>query len=319
MTHDPISRRDFVRAMGTSAIALGAGSLLTESAGAAPTPSSGAETAVKAFYDSLSPAQKKTICFPFEHNLRTRISANWQITKPTIGSDFYTKDQQKTLDEIVKRVTSEDGYKRFREQMDEDYGGFENYHVAVFGEPGAGKFEWELTGRHLTMRADGDSVDKMAFGGPIVYGHGRSDPKSNLFHYQTRKANEVFEALDGKQREQALLPNAPGEREVQLQGESGKFPGIGVDALSADQRELVEEVLKVLLAPYRKEDVDEAMAVLKAGGGLDKLHMAFYQTGDLNSDKIWDIWRVEGPTFVWHFRGAPHVHAYINIGIKDES
>jgi hypothetical protein len=42
--------------------------------------------------------------------------------------------------------------------------------------------------------------------------------------------------------------------------------------------------------------------------------MAFYQQGDLQNDKVWDIWRVEGPSFVWHFRGAPHVHAYINVG-----
>ena len=32
--------------------------------------------------------------------------------------------------------------------------------------------------------------------------------------------------------------------------------------------------------------------------------------------KIWDIWRLEGPNFVWHFRGAPHVHAYVNISQK---
>ena len=43
--------------------------------------------------------------------------------------------------------------------------------------------------------------------------------------------------------------------------------------------------------------------------------MAFYQDGDLQSDKEWDIWRIEGPGMVWHFRGAPHVHAYINIGL----
>ena len=56
--------------------------------------------------------------------------------------------------------------------------------------------------------------------------------------------------------------------------------------------------------------------ILKAGGGIDKLHMAFYQQEDLLEDKEWDIWRVEGPSLVWHFRGAPHVHAYINIGAK---
>ena len=24
-------------------------------------------------------------------------------------------------------------------------------------------------------------------------------------------------------------------------------------------------------------------------------------------------WRVEGPAFVWHFRGAPHVHVWVNV------
>ena len=55
------------------------------------------------------------------------------------------------------------------------------------------------------------------------------------------------------------------------------------------------------------------MEIVKAAGGVDKLHMAFYEQGDLEGDKVWDIWRLEGPSFVWHFRGAPHVHAYINI------
>ena len=52
------------------------------------------------------------------------------------------------------------------------------------------------------------------------------------------------------------------------------------------------------------------------GGGLDALHMAFYESNDIGTDKEWDIWRVEGPSFVWHFRGAPHVHSYVNIAKK---
>ena len=33
--------------------------------------------------------------------------------------------------------------------------------------------------------------------------------------------------------------------------------------------------------------------------------MAFYQENDLDSDKVWDIWRVEGPSLVWHFPAHP--------------
>ena len=186
--------------------------------------------------------------------------------------------------------------------------------MAVLGEQQSGKFEWELTGRHLTLRADGDSVDKAAFGGPIVYGHGEEDPKDNLCHYQTKQVNEVFKALDAKQAALALVAKAPAEAAVAIQGEKGRFPGLAISELSADQKQLVEKTLKTLLGPYRQEYVDEVFAILKASGGIDKLHLAFYQQEDLGDDKVWDIWRVEGPQFVWHFRGAPHVHAYVNIG-----
>ncbi len=313
-----ISRRDFVKMVGGTAVAAGALPLLGSSrlATAAPSPGSTAETAVKRFYDLLNDEQKKQICFPFDHPLRKKINANWHVTEPAIGDDFYTADQRNAIDEIFRGVTSEDGYKRFLKQMEDDAGGFDQYNVAVFGSPDTDKFEWEMTGRHLTIRADGNSVAGVAMGGPIIYGHGVSDPAKNLFHYQTKKANEVFLALDGKQREAALLPKAPPENQVPLQGEAAKLPGIAVGTLSGDQQELVEASIKIILAPYRTEDVEEALSILKQGGALEQLHMAFYRTGDLNDDQVWDIWRLEGPTFVWHFRGAPHVHTYVNIGTK---
>ena len=320
--HDSITRRDFVRAVGGAALVTGAVPLLAtpQIAKAAPTPESAAETTVKRFYDSLTEAQKKVICFDFDHKLQHKIHANWQVTEPVIEDDFYSSEQRKLVEDIFRGVTSEDGYKRFQKQMEDDAGGFGQYSVAMFGQPGTGKFEWLMTGRHLTIRADGDSAENMAFGGPIIYGHQEEeDPQKNLFHYQIRKANEVFGALDTKQRKAALLPIAPQENKVPIQGQEGTFPGISVGRLSSDQQELVESVIKVILAPYRKEDVDEALALLKAGGGFEKLHMAFYQQDDLQSDKVWDVWRVEGPTFVWHFRGAPHVHTYINIGKKPKA
>jgi hypothetical protein len=315
-----VSRREFVRK--ATGIVLAGGFLPlavpARRAVAAPTPSGAAETAVKRFYDTLTDDQRKTLCFPFAHPLRSRITANWPITKPTIAE--YTKEQQALVDEIFKNVTSPDGYDRFQKQMEDDSGGLSEYHCAVFGTPGSGQFEWEMTGRHVTIRCDGDSVDNVAFGGPIVYGHGEGDSKKglpgNVFYYQTKKANEVFSALDGKQRDTALLSQAPKEDAVLLQGSSGSFPGIAIGELSRDQKDLVESVMKVILVPYREDDVKEAIGILKDGGGLDGLHMAFYKTNDIGDDHEWDIWRIEGPTFVCHFRGAPHVHAYINIGKK---
>lgn len=310
-----LNRREFVRVVGATAACAGAASLLPTEAFAAPKPTSQAETIVKEFHASLSAEQQKVLCLPFDHAKRSEVNANWHITKPELGDDFYTKAQRDLAQRVVKAVTSEDGYQRLLKQMDDDAGGLDGYSIALFGSP-EDKLQWTLTGRHLTLRADGDSVPGMAFGGPLVYGHGEEDPKQNFFHYQTKKVNEVFAALDEKHRKQALLKNAPRENQVPIQGADGSFPGLAASELSSDQKELFESAIKTILAPYREEDVDEVIAILKQSGGLDKLHLAFYQQGDLGSDQVWDIWRVEGPSFVWHFRGAPHVHAYIHIGQK---
>ncbi|TWT57886.1 hypothetical protein KOR42_12530 [Thalassoglobus neptunius] len=306
-----VTRRSFLETAGATALS----ATLAPSLFAAPSRSSSAETVVQEFYETLSPQQRKEICFGFNSELRKRISANWHVTKPVIGDDFYTDSQQAMIHKIVKGMTSPDGYERLVEQTEFDDGGIDFYSVGIFGNPNEEKFQFELTGRHLTLRADGNSVDKAAFGGPIVYGHGEEGkPEDNIYFYQTQQTNRVFEALDTDQRKAALLKSAPKEAAVLTQKKDPHYPGIQVGTMSDDQKQLVKESLGVLLAPYREEDKAEVMQILEGIGGVDELRLAFYQQGDLASDKVWDIWRIEGPQFVWHFRGAPHVHAYINIG-----
>ncbi|MEM7474315.1 MAG: DUF3500 domain-containing protein [Planctomycetota bacterium] len=305
-------RRRFLNLVGGAALAA---PILGASNPAFGSSASKAADHVAEFYGSLSEKQLTTICFPFEHKLRNRINANWHVTKPRIGEDFYTDAQRDLVKKILRSMSSEEGYKRLIQQMDDDYFGVEEYSMAVFGDPEAGEFQWMLTGRHLTLRVDGNSIKNSAFGGPIVYGHADEDPDTNLYHYQTKQTNKVFEALNPEQVKSALLKKAPRETDVLLQGANGKFQGLAVKDMASDQQTLVKESLQVLLAPYAEEDSKEVMDLIEQGGGLEKLHMAFYQQGDLKEDKVWDMWRVEGPSLVWNFRGAPHVHAYINIGM----
>jgi hypothetical protein len=68
-----------------------------------------------------------------------------------------------------------------------------------------------------------------------------------------------------------------------------------------------------LIEPYRTADQEEVRKCLKAQGGLEKCRLAFYKSGDLGNDGVWDNWRLEGPSFVWHYRGTPHVHVWVNI------
>ena len=202
---------------------------------AGPSASDLAETAVARFYKSLSKTQREQLCFPFDHPLRSVVKNNWDIVKPTI-SDM-NKEQQALCREIMKNLCSEDGYERFMKQMEDDAGGFDAYHVAVFGEPGTDKpFEWVLTGRHDTLRADGNSLEGAAFGGPIFYGHAadghfNEDAKhtNNVWWYQGEQANKIFQTLDDKQKARALVNKAEEDdaRIDQAQGRQAAGPGPG--------------------------------------------------------------------------------------------
>ncbi|MBI4585781.1 MAG: DUF3500 domain-containing protein [Planctomycetes bacterium] len=283
-----------------------------------------AEDYVKLLFENLKPEQRREICFPIDHPLRKKVSNNWHIV-PQLIKDYFTADQQEIIRSIFKGVTTEDGYERFQKQMKDDSGGFGEYSCALFGSPAEGKYQWVMTGRHLTLRADGNTIDNVALGGPIFYGHAvtfneKPDHPGNVWWHQARLANEVFQALDGKQRDKALLEEPPADEEasVRLRGSVENIPGLAVAELAADQKALLEKTLKSLLAMLRESDVNEVMECLKKNGGLESARVSFYKNGDLGSDGIWDIWRVEGPAFVWFFRGAPHVHTWVNVAHRGQ-
>ncbi len=320
-----LDRRGFLRTAAVAAVALPLGA--TARVVAAPTPKSAPETAVKALFDTLDDKQKKEVCFAWDFKdarglLRTHVSNNWQITKPHIHSDFYTKDQQGVIYDIFKGLLSPEYEKQVVKQLKDDTGGKEwgsDQSIAIFGKPGDDKFEFVMTGRHLTLRADGNTEKHVAFGGPIFYGHaasGFTEKKGhpgNVFWHQAQEADKVYAMLSGKQQEQALVKKLPKEADVAFRGKKGGFPGIPCTEFSADQKKELQRVLAVLLEHYRKDDQDEALECLKKQGGLDKCSLAFYEEGHTGDDKEWDNWRLEGPSFVWYFRGSPHVHVWVNV------
>jgi hypothetical protein len=285
------------------------------------------ETAVKALYDTLTDAQKKVVCFDWNYQdnrglLRTHVSNNWQITKPTIDSDFFKPEQRELALEIFKGIFNPDWHKRMFKQLKDDtdgkpWGASQSF--AIFGKPGTNQFEYVMTGRHMTIRADGNSEAHVALGGPIFHGHAASGGNEkvhhpgNVFWPQAQQANAVYTMLSGKQQKQAMVAHRPAESAVAFRGPTGKFPGLPMADLTRDQREGMQKVLMSLLEPYRKSDQEEVMACLKKQGGLEKCSLAFYSEGDIGDDNEWDNWRLEGPSFVWYFRGQPHVHIWINV------
>ena len=94
----------------------------------------------------------------------------------------------------------------------------------------ASKFEFVITGRHMTLRADGHSQDHVAFGGPIFYGHAASGfnekvhHPGNVFWHQAVEANKLYGMLDPKQQAEALVEKRPKEAAVGFQGDKGRSP-----------------------------------------------------------------------------------------------
>src|SRR6516162_4218263 len=114
----PLDRRGFLRTVGTTTAVAAAGVPLfaTTKAEARPSPSSPAETAVKALYEALTDEQRKKVCFDWDYQdkkrglLRTFVSNNWQITPHQIRSDFYTKKQQALIHDVFKGIINPEWY-----------------------------------------------------------------------------------------------------------------------------------------------------------------------------------------------------------------
>lgn len=276
--------------------------------------------------------------------LRLHVSNAWRITQPAIGSSFFTREQQALIDDILKSVLNPGWPEKLKKQAQDDTGKpwGEGQSLAIFGTPGNGPCQCVITGFHLTLRATCDSESAVAFGGAIAHGHQpsgffeKSGHPGNIFWHQAVLANKVYQILGGKQQTKALVtrgmpyyefsgkidrslilpgskPERPLEPDVRFRGLGTEIPGLPIEDMTRDQKEATHKVLTSLLEPYRKEYQDQVLRCLKKQGGLDKCHLMFFQEHDLGDDGEWDNWRLEGPAFVWYFRGYPHVHVWIHV------
>jgi hypothetical protein len=284
------------------------------------------ESAAAAFYHSLTPRQRKVLCFDPDYRhpvlglLRSHVSNVWYITEPVISGPFFSRYQRALLFDVFRGLFHPDWHTRLLRQLRDDHHGLPwggGLTCAVFGEPDTGPFQLVMTGRHLTVRTAGDS--QQALGGPIFHGHAPSGYREkpghpgNVFWHQARLANAVHTLLDGKQRQQALLSPRPPEHAVAFRGPDAPLPGLPCAAMSRDQKDAVRVVLHSLIEPYRSEDQQRVLACLDQQGGLERCSLAFYPSGDHGEASEWENWRLEGPAFVWYFRGYPHVHIWVHV------
>lgn len=329
MTEDSLDRRGFLHAaagtavtlVGLQAVPSATPRLVADAPARAARP---AEALIRELHAGLSDAQKSRVVLPWNHGPANGTPTRLRMYNAAIFGDrrlqdVYTPAQRELVQRILKGICSGDeGFRLISRGGTWDGSReFENCGAYIFGDPtGDNQFSWVFTGHHLTVRCDGNSQPDAAFGGPMYYGHSPDGwSQRNLFFPQTRAVKEVFDSLNDNQRRQAMATwgqNETREQEGSVQFRQ-TFPGLSVRELTADQRALLQRAMRKILEPYRQEDADEVMQIMRRNGGLERLHLAFYRDGA--NDERWSFWRIEGPGFVWNFRVLPHVHTFVNIGV----
>jgi glycosyltransferase involved in cell wall biosynthesis len=283
----------------------------------------GAEGLAAQLYYDLDDGQRAEICFPWDYQdperglLRKFIANHWQVTRPVITSAFFSSRQQRLIRQIFESLLDPAWRAPFTRQLaDDNQGDIWGRHqsVAFFGTPGSGPWQFAITGRHLTLRTG--SRQSQVFGGPIVYGHAangffaEAGHPGNIFWPQAKAASRLFDRLDQAQRSIAEIDALPVETAI---GFDTVPVGLPARLLSAEQKEQLNDVLQSLMAPFRAKDRKHIAECLARQGGMDALHIAFSRANRISAPD-WDNWRLQGPSFVWHWRGWPHVHVWVNIG-----
>jgi hypothetical protein len=285
-------------------------------------------TLVRQLHASMTPAQRRAIFLPWEHPSRQLVNTVAILKNPHLGT-LLDAHQRALVWAMWHGMQSEAGRARFREPLRAEAGGLDGCVLAIYGDPQSGPCQSVISGGHLQMR--GGDIPNGAFGDGFSYGHqvgnGIVRVPGNVWAFHSDAANALFSALSSGQRRAALALAAPYELTVQLQGADGIFEGLAGAALNADQRAMLVSFLEDILSAYPEERAREALSDIEANGGVDRLHLryfaeqAYYTDGATLAQAGWradalpyfQVWRIDGPGTVIHFKGAPHVHAYVHI------
>lgn len=326
-----LGRRDFIRVLGASAMAAALPvsplSPLARARAARIEKQAAAEQLIFELFSTMDSNQKKKLVLPWDAKkgndpLPSRLmTANAPVGKSVIGLE-YNKKQVELLDRIFRSIANgEQGYRQLsRDKKFDNTGSFESAGCLIYGEPAEGKkFSLVFTSHHLTVRCDGNSEEKTAFGGPLYYGHSPSGyAKTNVFYNQTQAAMNVFASLTEDQKKTGLLDDRAwqdGVNSVKLPASGFVGRGLAFASMPKEQKAEIEKLMRELVSPYRKEDGDEVMEIIKANGGMEKMRLAFYKDKETGKQP-WSYWRLEGPGFVWSYRALPHIHTFVNISSK---
>ncbi|MEO6078349.1 MAG: 5'-nucleotidase C-terminal domain-containing protein [Steroidobacteraceae bacterium] len=325
-----ISRRGVIKATVGLSLA-GAGVAVGRWGVASPPPSKdGADVAtlMRRVFESLSEEARAAAMVPFDHPHRQYYNRGLSLGGVMVAPGSLGWSGRRDLAALANASLSAAGPDRVFGQGLPTWSGVNFTHLLFCGDPrGSGSCQAILSTTHLNLRLGGKTVEGAAFGGAQVYGDQRGDNldglPGNVFRYQMEHAHRLIASLSPGERAAVRVDRAPAQTNIGLQGEQGRFDGLAVGNLSASQRALARATVGSIFDTYSEGDAAYAWECLERNGGIDALHFADYaidfqedqrRFGDAPSQ----VFRFEGPAAVLHFRGYPHLHAFLNVAMDGE-
>lgn len=273
-------------------------------------------------HESLDDDQRAETCVAYDHPLRQYHNRGVGGGGRSILLGF-DRGQRQILTDLLYAGLSDEGRRRVPEEYYVRWTGVHALRALICGDPCSPPYQVILTGPHLNLRLGGKSREGAAFGGPQVYGDQRGNGQvglpGNLYRDQFLLAERLLHGLDAGRRRAALVEEAPVQTQIEIQGRHGSWSGIPLRELTPDGKELARQLIEQILSTYPTEDVAYARECLVANGGLDALFLSYYRNGQDGEIPEGQVFRLEGPAAVFHFRGHPHVHAFVNLSMDPDS
>ncbi|MCA9190556.1 MAG: DUF3500 domain-containing protein [Planctomycetales bacterium] len=323
-----LNRRDWLVTTGAASVSsLSLGTLATT----AKAIESNSDSLPMQLYKSLSEQQRQKVCLPIDSPRRGYVSNWWYIHPDYRIPSTFDEQQQELIKQIFDSLHSEEHQDAVNKQvLIDQYGEQRNAPAAgFFGTPDDKDFEFIFTGHHVTRRCNAHSDKGLGFGGnPVFYGHyphdvtnmrdnfnEAKDHPGNPYWYQGKLFNRFVQALDHKQQVQGLVASEPrGEEPETVIKKANRSAGLNCAELTSDQRQLLVDTMRGMLAMFRVDDVAATIRSIEENKVVDRLHVSWFSGKyDIGSDQFWDTWQIEGPDMVWYFRGFPHIHCYFHL------
>ena len=330
----PPDRRDFLKTAAGAAMAGAAvlGAPMSVVRAAPPTASSAAEQALVALYATLTNMQKRDRLLrlgphadgrrqprPAPHACLQQLADHSGRTSTATSTPPH---QKRILFDIFKGIIHPDWHTRIQRQLRDDTEG-------VPGErPSRSPSSADPDPTSTRMRDDGPAHDD-----PLRRQH---DAECRLRRpHLLRPCRQRLQRDDRPSRQRLLEPGPAGElrlpdarRSTEASRHGGTPARRGGGRLPRRQRAVPRVCRSATcrrpegraspragmpgraVSPGRPRRRD---GCLQRQGRSDRCSLAFYRDGDIGNDGEWDNWRLEGPAFVWYYRGHPHVHVWVNI------